>query len=51
MKNVFLLLLLLGFANGQVEVQRLKNQAEERREKARQEAKAQNLPAPAIIDA
>jgi hypothetical protein len=29
----------------------LKNQAEERREKARQEAKAQNLPAPAIIDA
>ena len=51
MKNVFLLLLLLGFANGQVEVQRLKNQAEERREKARQEAKDQNLPAPAIIDA
>jgi len=51
MKNVFLLLLLLGFANGQVEVQRLKNQAEERREKARQEAKAQNLPTPAIIDA
>ena len=51
MKNVFLFLLLLGFANGQVEVQRLKNQAEDRRQKAREEAKAQNLPVPAIIDA
>ena len=38
-------------ANGQVEIQRMKNEAKERREKARQEAKAQNLPVPAIIDA
>ena len=38
-------------ANGQVEIQRMKNEAKERREKARQEAKSQNLPAPAIIDA
>ena len=38
-------------ANGQVEIQRMKNEAKERREQARQEAKAQNLPAPAIIDA
>ena len=38
-------------ANGQVEVQRMKNEAKERREKAREEAKAQNLPTPAIIDA
>ena len=42
---------LFSVANGQVEVQRLKNQAESRREKAREEAKAQNLPVPAIIDA
>ena len=38
-------------ANGQVEIQRMKNEAKERREQARQEAKAQNLPVPAIIDA
>ena len=42
---------LFSVANGQVEVQRLKNQAEDRRQKAREEAKAQNLPVPAIIDA
>ena len=51
MRNLFIFLLLLGFANGQVEIQRMKNEANERREKARQEAKAQNLPAPAILDA
>ena len=38
-------------ANGQVEIQRMKNEAQARKEKAREEAKAQNLPAPAIIDA
>ena len=38
-------------ANGQVEIERMKNEAKERREQARQEAKAQNLPVPAIIDA
>mgnify|MGYP001172211084 FL=1 len=51
MRNLFIFLLLLGFANGQVEIQRMKNEANERREKARQEAKSQNLPAPAILDA
>jgi len=42
---------LFSVANGQVEIQRMKNEANERREQARQEAKAQNLPVPAIIDA
>ena len=42
---------LWSVANGQVEIQRMKNEAKERREQARQEAKAQNLPVPAIIDA
>ena len=51
MRNLFIFLLLLGFANGQVEIQRMKNEANERREQARQEAKAQNLPAPSILDA
>ena len=51
MKKIFLFLLLLGFANSQVEIERMKNAAKERREQAREEAKAQNLPAPAIIDA
>ena len=46
-----LALTLCSVANGQVEIQRMKNEAKERREKARQEAKAQNLPVPAIIDA
>ena len=43
-------LVLSTIVSGQVEVQRLKNQAESRREKAREEAKAQNLPVPAIVD-
>jgi len=51
MKKVFLFLLLLGFVNGQVEIERMKNEAKERREQVRQEAKAQNLPVPAIVDA
>ena len=51
MKKIFLFLLLLGFANSQVEIERMKNAAKERREQAREEAKAQNLPTPAILDA
>ena len=51
MKKIFLFLLLLGFANAQVEIERMKNAAKERREQAREEAKAQNLPIPAILDA
>jgi len=42
---------LCSVATAQVEIQRMKNEANERREQARQEAKAQNLPVPAIIDA
>lgn len=42
---------LCSVANGQVEIERMRNEAKERREKARQEAKAQNLPTPAIVDA
>jgi hypothetical protein len=42
---------MFSIANAQVEVQRLKNQAKELREQAREEAKAKNLPTPAIIDA
>ena len=45
-----LALTLCSVANGQVEIQRMKNEAKERREKARQEAKAQNLPVPSIVD-
>ena len=41
---------LFSVANGQVEIQRLKIEREAAREKAREEAKAQNLPAPAILD-
>ena len=37
-------------ANGQVEIERLKVEREAAKEKARQEAKAQNLPEPSIID-
>ena len=37
--------------NGQVEIERLKQAAQERREEARQEAKQNNLPVPAIVDA
>ncbi len=46
-----LALTLCSVATGQVEIDRIKQEAQERREKARQEAKAQNLPAPAILDA
>ena len=42
---------LCSVATAQVEIQRMKNEANERREQARQEAKAQNLPTPAIVDA
>ena len=51
MKKLFLFLLLLGFANGQVEIEKLKNQAQERRDRAKVEARAENLPVPAIVDA
>jgi hypothetical protein len=40
-----------SIANGQVEIDRIKQEAKERREKARDEAKEQNLPVPAIVDA
>ena len=46
-----LVLTMCSVANGQVEIQRMKNEAQARKEKAREEAKAQNLPVPAIIDA
>ena len=46
-----LITLLFSVANGQVEIERMKNAAKERREQAREEAKAQNLPTPAILDA
>jgi len=41
---------LFSVVNGQVEIEKLKNQAEERREKAREDAKQNNLPVPAIVD-
>ena len=44
-----LVVMMCSVASGQGE--RMKNTAKERREQAREEAKAQNLPAPAIIDA
>ena len=50
MKKLFLFLLLVGVANGQVEIEKLKNQAQERRERAKVEARADNLPVPAIVD-
>ena len=37
--------------NGQVEIEKLRNQAEERKEAVKAEAKAKNLPTPAIVDA
>ena len=43
-------LVLSTIVSGQVEIQRMKNEAQARKEKAREEAKAQNLPVPAIID-
>ena len=36
--------------NGQVEIEKLRNQAEERKEAVKAEAKAKNLPTPAIVD-
>ena len=46
-----LTLMLSSVASGQGEIQRMRLEREAAREKAREEAKAQNLPAPAIIDA
>ena len=46
-----LVMMVCSVANGQVEIERMKNTAKERREQAREEAKAQNLPTPAILDA
>ena len=45
-----LTLMLSSVASGQGEIQRMKLEREAAREKAREEAKAQNLPAPAILD-
>jgi len=45
-----LVMMVCSVANGQVEIERMKNAAKERREQAREEAKAQNLPVPAILD-
>ena len=55
MKRKFLVFFLLGivmhqFVSAQGEIQRMKIEREAAREKAREEAKAQNLPAPAILD-
>jgi len=46
-----LVVMLCSVANGQVEIERLKNAAKERREAAKAEAKSKNLPVPAIVDA
>jgi len=46
-----LAVMMCSVANGQVEIERLKNAAKERREAAKAEAKANNLPVPAIVDA
>ena len=45
-----LTLMLSSVASGQGEIQRMRLEREAAREKAREEAKAQNLPAPAILD-
>ena len=55
MKRKFLVFFLLGivmhqFVSAQGEIQRMKIEREAAREKAREEAKAQNLPVPAILD-
>lgn len=55
MKRKFLVFFLLGivmhqFVSAQGEIQRMKIEREAAREKAREEAKAQNLPTPAILD-
>jgi len=47
---VMLILMLSSVASGQGEIQRMKIEREAAREKARAEAKAQNLPEPAILD-
>ena len=47
---VVLTLMLSSVASGQGEIQRMRLEREAAREKAREEAKAQNLPAPAILD-
>ena len=47
---VVLTLMLSSVASGQGEIQRMKLEREAAREKAREEAKAQNLPVPAILD-
>lgn len=47
---VVLTLMLSSVASGQGEIQRMKIEREAAREKAREEAKAQNLPVPAILD-
>tara|TARA_R110000751_G_scaffold6728_1_gene28409 strand:- start:128 stop:766 length:639 start_codon:yes stop_codon:yes gene_type:complete len=46
-----LAVMLCSVASGQVEIERMKNAAKERREIAKAEAKANNLPTPAIVDA
>ena len=47
---VVLTLMLNSVASGQGKIQRMKIEREAAREKAREEAKAQNLPVPAILD-
>jgi len=48
---VVLTVTMCSVVNGQVEIEKLKNQAEERKEAVKAEAKAKNLPTPAIVDA
>ena len=45
-----LVLMMCSVASGQGEIQRMRLEREAAKEKAREEAKAQNLPAPAILD-
>ena len=47
---VVLTLMLSSIASGQGEIQRMRLEREAAKEKAREEAKAQNLPTPAILD-
>ena len=47
---VVLTLMLSSVASGQGEIQRMRLEREAAKEKAREEAKAQNLPVPAILD-
>jgi len=46
-----LVVAICGVANGQVEIERLKEQARAQRESVQAEARANNLPTPAIVDA